>query len=103
MTNHFSECFAYKNMLDIKFVIDKIDCIETSHLLNMTHAFCVFLHSFKKFFAFIKESDRKILGHDLQCLIDALQEPDALILNKMLHLFLFLLEIYLTIELLFNS
>ena len=86
-------------MLDIKSVIAKADCIETSRILMHF----VFSCSFKMHFAFIKESDGKILGHDLQCLINALQEPDALVLYKMLHLFLFLLEIYLTTELLFNS
>lgn len=57
MTNHFSECFAYKNLLDIKFVIDKIDCIETSRILNMTHAFCVFLQ--KSFLLSLKNLTEK--------------------------------------------
>jgi len=60
-------------VLDIKSVIDKIDHIETSCMLNMTHAYCVFLHSFDLVFAFIKESDGKILGRELQFLIDALR------------------------------
>lgn len=71
----FSDCFASKNMLDMKSEIDKIDCIEISLILNMTWAFCIFLHNFKIifFFSFIKESDAKILGHNLQCLISSLQ------------------------------
>lgn len=43
----FSDCFASKNMLDMKSEIDKIDCIEISLILNMTWAFCIFLHNFK--------------------------------------------------------
>lgn len=54
---------------------------------------------FKVFFFLSLKTDDNVLGHDLQCLMDTLLEPDALFLYKMLDLLSFILDFFLTVEL----
>lgn len=77
--------------------------IVLKHLAILIWLIFVHLAQDSKWLLFSLKTDYKILGDDLQCLIDVLLEPHAVTLYKMLHFFLFVFEVFPTAKFLYNS